>query len=224
MTTWNEFAEKANKDWDVRFGEAYWTTKDVPIRVKVQIRVPTNSLEPSKERIALAQSNKDVEFQALFISEEPVMYLDAREFANAWLDLWGEEVQLEILDGPPPNFTPPPQLEFTPELVKRFKSYKISGTELAPLWGQYIDYFDNYEFELNAGPRQNNDPKVKYQQEWVARNIHCPFCLHDDWAMTYAMKLGKPEQQWYDPDGLFYVLICPKCHRAVEALPRQLIK
>ncbi len=222
MATWNNFAERAQgEDWDVKYGEAYWTNDN--IKVKVQIAVPFNTLEPSKERIFLAKWDKEVEFQALFISEEPVMYLDAQMFARAWVDLWGRQEPLEILDGPPPGFTPPAQFDFTPELIGIFKKSKMSTTTLAPLWGQPIEYFDDYDLELNSGPRQNNDPKIKYQQEWVGKNLFCPFCLHDSWVLTYAMRLRKPEELWYDPHKFFYTLVCPKCKRAVEAIPRELV-
>jgi hypothetical protein len=224
MSTWNDFASRATgKDWDVKVGEAFWSNKETPIKAKVQIRVPTHSLEPTKERINLAQAGEDVDFQVYFISDKPVMFLDAQKFALAWVELWGENKRIEIFDGPPPDFEPPGQLEFTPELRKNFHKYKISKTSLAPLWGQPAIYCDEYDFELNAGPRQNSDPKVKYQQQWVETSLSCPFCLHTDWVLTYAMRLGKAEELWYDPQGFYYLLPCPKCQRIVDIIPRKVV-
>ena len=225
MATWNDFKSKATGgDWDVRLGEAYWTHDDVPYVAKVQIDVPFNSLEPSRDRIAKAESGEDVEFQVYFLSEEPVTFLNAQKFAIEWVNIWGERKPIEIMDGPPPGFRSPTALDFTPHLKERFKESKMSLTNLAPLWGQHISYFGELGLELNAGPRQNNDPKVRYQQDWIDRNLGCPFCMHTNWALSYAMELREPEQQWYDPHNFFYTLMCHKCERAVEVVPKELVE
>jgi hypothetical protein len=180
-------------------------------------------LEPKLTRIDKIRNDEDVVFEGYFFSEEPVMYKEANLFANAWVDLWGSHVPINLIDAPPPNFTSPTTLDFSPSMRRNYEEFKISNTSFGPLWGQHISYFDDNWIELNAGPRQNDDSHVKYQQNWVEQNLYCPFCFHTDWNLTYAVSLKEPERIWYDPEDTMYALVCPRCERVVEAIPKELI-
>ncbi len=121
------------------------------------------------------------------------------------------------------EFNEPVHYDFTPKMKKDFKERKISRTSLAPVWGQESYYFNDPVWELNSGPRQNDNPMIKYQQDWVETKLQCPFCNHDYWNLTYAVTLRPSEESIFDPQKIFYILLCPKCERAVEAIPRKLV-
>lgn len=227
MTTWNDFATNAinRENWIVRDGEAFWVKEKPKLVAHVRIAAHPTTLHPDQERLQLALSDEDVLFEAFFISKSEVTFLEARMFTEEWLNLWGEEeVWISLTDSPPPGHVPPETLDFTPEHYEKFDQLKISETSLAPVWGQPREYFGEQEWELNAFGRMSNDPRIKYQQEWVEENLECPFCEHIDWNETYACVLKEPEIWVYDKHKQYYVLLCPKCERCVEALPRQIIK
>lgn len=121
------------------------------------------------------------------------------------------------------EFERPIPLDFQPKHQKAFEASRMSKTSLAPVWGQHASFFSEPLLELNAGPKQTFDGFVKYQQAWVERNLLCPFCDHVNWNMTYCVAFHPPEQFIYDPSQEFYVLLCPKCERAAECIPRQLV-
>jgi hypothetical protein len=223
MTTWSDFTERAGRDsrWVLRDGEGLWTNGE--IAVLCRIKVPFNSLSPEAVRIEKVVKDEDVEFEAYFLSGK-IQYQEAVEFTKHWLELWTPgQVWVDIIDAPPPGHHPPHALDFTPLHYEKFKASTISKTPMAPLWGQPISYFNELVVELNAGPPQVQEPKVRYQQAWVERNIKCPFCYHSEWALAFVYNL-RPEDEWvYDPQKQYYAFLCPRCVRCVESIPRQLV-
>lgn len=121
------------------------------------------------------------------------------------------------------EFKPPVGYDFTLLMKQDLKKRRISQTTLVYVWGQDSDYFGDVAWELNSGPRMNDDPMVKYQQEWVEMRLICPFCNHDHWNQTNAVTLRPSEEEVFDPEKEFYIMLCPKCERAVEVIPRKII-
>lgn len=228
MATWQDLimVTMGKKEWVVRDGEALWMHPKLPIVVHVRAYVPPTTLEPKRERLNKVLKGEPVEFEGYFMTDKVVTFLEARHFTQDWMKLWPEDdfVWINLIDAPPIDHKLPVSLEFTPDLYEEFNKRLISQTSMAPVWGQHRSYFGEMEWELNAFGRMNNNKKIKWQQEWVEINMWCPFCLHTKWNLTYAHVLEKADEYVYDPERQYYALLCPKCERCVECIPRQLVK
>jgi hypothetical protein len=206
-------------DWQVKFGEAFYTGEAGDAVACVRVKVPPETLDPAQRRVEAALKEEEVEFEYQTYSlEHGINGESDLEGFNGLLSYLFPGIFPSVYPSLPANYRRPERFDFSPQELKYFRGRKISRTPVAPLYGQHRDYFGETVLELNANPDlgQMEDWPVRYRQGWIER-IVCPFCQWEGFSSIHAVALRYPEQVHYSGDYL--MLICPRCERAIESIP-----
>lgn len=223
MTSWGEFktaAESFDADgWTVRQGEALYTDGDIVATVR--IKVGPNSLNPEGIRASLVDV-MEVDFEGEATGSDGDVYFWFRD--HVWWPLWLEAYHedppdLYFIPSFPDGHRKPLTRDFTTAQLDDFHLRRtMSGTPVAPLWGQHRNYFWEPVVEFDTGPLQEHDGDIRriFRQDWLLKIPPCPFCNLDPINSVLVYALRPPDQLVYSGD--YYIMACPRCERAMDAL------